>query len=60
MLHHFVPPKYHAFSKIFIEVIKRFYLNLTTLMYYTTIKLENDFFLQKWRLDSQYTGALEK
>ena len=34
-------------------------------MYYTTIKLENDylfifFFLQKWRLDRQCTGALQK
>ena len=26
-LHHFASPKYYAFSRIFIEVIKRFYLN---------------------------------
>ena len=41
-LHHFVPPKYNAFWRIFIEVIKHFYLDWNALMYYTTTKLEND------------------
>ena len=48
---------------LFQEVIKPFYLNCSSLMHYTTIKLVNDllfFFLQKWRLDRRCTGALQK